>query len=147
MMAHHPNGPRLAAQDIERVPIKRRAIIIDDDVTVATVLEDIVTRCGVEVVALAHDYETGARLLINPRCDLAFVDLQLGKALSGVDLARRAVEAGVSTIVVTGSDRLPQTLTGAALLLKPFSTETVRLLPRYSLRPIVLVWAITYLAQ
>ncbi len=105
-----------------------RVVIIDDDVLVAGVLKDIVLHCGAEVVAVAHGYETGAALLVDrSACDLAFIDLRLGKELSGVDLARQAVGRGIQVIAVTGALQLPEDLVGAGLLTKPFSVESVRL--------------------
>jgi DNA-binding response OmpR family regulator len=105
-----------------------RVVIIDDDALVAGVLKDIVTHCGAEVVGVAHGYETGAVLLADrSTCDLAFIDLRLGEDLSGVDLARQAVERGIQVIAVTGSHVLPEGLLGAALLTKPFSVEAVRM--------------------
>ncbi len=107
---------------------RRRAVIIEDDKTVATILTDIVTLHGVDVVAVAHDYDTGTALLVDdPAFDLAFIDLRLGDALNGAQLARQAVERGIQVIVVTGSSGLPEDLAAAALLTKPFSVEAVRL--------------------
>ncbi len=107
---------------------RRRAVVIDDDPAVATILADVLMHCGVEVVALARDDEAGAALLGGELAfELAFIDLKLGGALKGVELARQAVERGIQVVVVTGSDRLPEDLAGPALLMKPFSMESVRL--------------------
>ena len=52
---------------------------------------------------------------------------QLGDALSGVELAQRAVALGIQVIAMTGFPRLPDGVEGAALLTKPFSADAVRL--------------------
>jgi len=105
-----------------------KAVVIDDETLVAATLRDIVETLGTEVVGVAHAYDEGLRLIEGqPGCDYAFIDLKLGRDLSGVQLAQRAVELGMKVIAVTGFPRLPDGLEGAALLTKPFSVEAVRL--------------------
>jgi CheY-like chemotaxis protein len=108
---------------------RRSALIVDDDRSVAQVLKDIVQGVGYDVTGLAHsDTEAYALLDTDQRWDVAFVDLNLGSGPTGVEVARRAASRSVHVIVMTGLPRLPETLTGMGLLLKPFSVEQVRLL-------------------
>jgi CheY-like chemotaxis protein len=110
---------------------KRRgaALIVDDDVSVGQVLKDMVESCGYAVTHLVHsDTEANALLESDHRWVVAFVDLNLGKGPTGVEVARRAAERSDNVIVMTGLPRLPEALTGMGLLLKPFSVEQVRLL-------------------
>jgi CheY-like chemotaxis protein len=110
---------------------KRRgtALIVDDDAAVGQVLKDMVEGCGYTVTHFVHtDTEAHALLDGDQRWSIAFVDLNLGKGPTGVEVARRAAARSDSVIVMTGLPRLPDSLTGMGLLLKPFSVEQVRLL-------------------
>ncbi len=110
---------------------KRRgaALIVDDDVSVGQVLKDMVEGCGYAVTHLVHsDVDAYALLDTDQRWTVAFVDLNLGKGPTGVEVARRAAGRSDNIIVMTGLPRLPDALTGMGLLLKPFSVEQVRLL-------------------
>jgi CheY-like chemotaxis protein len=104
-----------------------KVLVIDDEILVAATLRDILEALGTEVVGTAHGFDEALVLIeAQPDCAFAFIDLKLGAALSGVQLAQRAVELGIQVIAVTGSPRLPDGLQGAALLTKPFSVEAVR---------------------
>lgn len=110
---------------------KRRgtALIVDDDTAVGQVLKDMVEGCGYTVTHFVHsDVEAYDLLDTDQRWSIAFVDLNLGKGPTGVEVARRAASRSDSVIVMTGLPRLPDSLTGMGLLLKPFSVEQVRLL-------------------
>jgi CheY-like chemotaxis protein len=103
-----------------------KAIVVDDEMLIADALSASLEEQGVDVVGVAYTYDDASQLLEEqPRSDLAFIDLKLGKALSGVRLAQRAGELGIQVIAMTGS-RLPADLEGVALLTKPFSMESVR---------------------
>jgi CheY-like chemotaxis protein len=106
---------------------RRRVLIVDDEVLVTAALMEIVEQCGAEVGAVVHDAETAMRLLAGGDAfDLAFIDLRLGDAMTGVDVAREAAARGIQVIAMTGYSVLPDGLEGAALLTKPFSVDTVR---------------------
>ncbi len=110
---------------------KRRgaALIVDDDVSVGQVLKDMVEASGYAVThVVRNDTDAYALFDTDQRWAVAFVDLNLGKGPTGVEVARRAAERAENVIVITGLPRLPDTLTGMGLLLKPFSVEQVRLL-------------------
>jgi DNA-binding response OmpR family regulator len=105
------------------------ALIVDDDISVGQVLKDMVESVGYQVTHVLRD-DTDAYALFDTdqRWDVAFVDLNLGKGPTGVEVARRAAGRSNNVIVMTGLPRLPDALTGMGLLLKPFSVEQVRLL-------------------
>jgi DNA-binding response OmpR family regulator len=104
-----------------------RILIVDDDVDLAKILA--ATLEGrVAAMDLAHDYAEADRMLEGePRYDIAFIDVMLGKAPRGTELARKAAARGVQVAAMTGLAKLPDDLHGAALLTKPFSAETVRM--------------------
>jgi DNA-binding response OmpR family regulator len=105
------------------------AMIVDDDVGVAQILMDIVKGCGYALTDVVHSDSAAYALLEDGRrWDVVFVDLNLGKGPTGVEVARRASAHSSNVIVMTGLPRLPDSLTGMGLLLKPFSVEQVRLL-------------------
>jgi CheY-like chemotaxis protein len=105
------------------------AMIVDDDAGVAQILGDIVKGCGYTVTDLVHS-DVAAHVLLDGtrRWDVVFVDLNLGDGPTGVEVARRAAACATNVILMTGLPRLPDSLTGMGLLLKPFSVEQVRLL-------------------
>lgn len=113
------------------MPTRRlRAIIVDDDETVAYVLAEMLDMSGVEVAQIAHNPGTAAEALAqSPPCDLAFIDLKLGADhQTGVDLACRVAAAGINVIAMTGMAALPDQLPGVGLLMKPFSISALQTL-------------------
>ena len=103
-----------------------RVAIVEDDDLVAMALTAMLKEAGATVVATAGTYEAALTLIDGgPSFDMAFIDLHLGGQASGIDVAHRAVRAGLSVVVMTGSASLPDGLTGAGLLLKPFSSVQV----------------------
>ena len=122
--------------------------IVDDDEFFAAGLRALLEELGHVVAVDARTYED-ARAMVEGRagCEVAFIDLMLGAAPSGADLARRAVANGLAVVVMTGGPSLPNDLDGAALLLKPFSREQVamvlqEMLRRGKLRPALGVAAV-----
>jgi DNA-binding response OmpR family regulator len=105
------------------------ALIVDDDTSVGQVLKDMVESVGYDVTHVLHDDIAAYALFdTDQRWDVVFVDLNLGKGPTGVEVARRAAGRSNNVIVMTGLPRLPDALTGMGLLLKPFSVEQIRLL-------------------
>lgn len=62
-----------------------KAIIVEDDVFVANDMKDIVEENGFEVLAVYHNAE--AVLKHQETFDIAFLDVNLGSHISGIDLA------------------------------------------------------------
>ena len=102
--------------------------IIDDNEFVASALAAMIEEAGCVVRAIAHTLEAGWAL-VGPGsdCQIVFIDLLLDGHATGVELAQEAARNGRVVAVITGSPRLPEALSSAALLVKPFSTEQVRL--------------------
>lgn len=105
-----------------------RVLLVDDQPLICHRLRDMLARCGVRDVDAVHTRAEAASLIDGDAgYAAAFIDLRLGERMDGVELARRAVGRGIRVIAVTGHAELPPSLTGVALLTKPFSLETVRL--------------------
>lgn len=108
------------------MPNQLRVVIVDDDEKLTVALTAMLHQAGATVVASARTYKSGLTLLdAGRRCDAAFVELRLGGQAAGIDLVRRAARAGLTVVVMTGGDSLPDGLAGAGLLLKPFSSAQV----------------------
>jgi len=112
------------------VPIGRpRVAIVDDEEFVALGLKEALETQGYAVSAIAHTYEDAVDLVERRgACEIVFVDLGLGGKPLGIEVARRAVRNGLAVVVMTGGASLPADLAGVALLLKPFSDESVQAL-------------------
>ena len=105
--------------------------IIDDEALIARALERILVGIGYTVTALAHTVEDGIALVERTdACDLVFIDLFLDGRAAGVEIAQRAARNGLDVVIMTGAPTLPDGLPGAALLLKPFSSDQVLTLLR-----------------
>lgn len=109
------------------MPGRPRVAIVDDEEFVVLGLKATLEALGHAVSAVAHGVEDAVALVERrDACDIAFIDLGLGGQPAGIDIARRAVRNGWAVVVMTGGASLPADLAGAALLLKPFSDESVR---------------------
>lgn len=105
------------------------ALIVDDDAAVGQVLRDMIEAGGLAVTHIVENDEAAYALFErDQRWTVAFVDLNLGRGPTGVEVARRAAARADNVIVMTGLSRLPEALTGMGLLLKPFSVDQVHLL-------------------
>lgn len=110
--------------------IPTRVLVVDDEPAVRRLLEAVLQKGGF-ITAQAGDAEEAAELLAAGDFDLAFVDVHLPDE-SGIDLVRRAVEAGSPTqfILITGAldsgERSDAFDCGAKTILrKPFRTTDV----------------------
>jgi CheY-like chemotaxis protein len=104
-----------------------RVAIVDDEAFIARGLKQTLEDAGYVVSAIADTYDAAVAVVEQrDALDVVFVDLGLGGMPAGIDVARRAVRNGLSVVVMTGGATLPADLAGAALLLKPFSAESVR---------------------
>ncbi len=108
---------------------RARVAIVEDDELVARALRAMIEGAGCTASAIVGTYEEATALLEGgERYDIAFVDLRLGGKETGADIAQRAVQLGIAVVVMTGSAVLPDGLSGAALLMKPFSVDQVQTL-------------------
>lgn len=92
-------------------------VIVDDDFLIATFLADVCADLGYEVAGSAGDAEQAIETIVKAQPTFALLDMRLGGALDGVDVAQRVRAAGVQPILVfiTGSNE-PETLARIAAL-------------------------------
>ena len=104
-----------------------RAVIVDDDDLVRTVLKGMLERLGVDV---AHAVGTAAEATqaldtVRPE-DVLFLDVNLDSARSSAAIGRRAAAAGMRVIAMTGSTRVPDGFPGEGILVKPITTDQLK---------------------
>jgi CheY-like chemotaxis protein len=104
-----------------------RAVIVDDDDLVRTVLKGMLERLGVDV---AHAVGTAAEAKhalehVRPE-DLLFLDVNLDGERSSADIGIRAAAAGMRVIAITGSNRVPDGFPGEGILVKPITTDQLK---------------------
>jgi CheY-like chemotaxis protein len=100
-------------------------LIVEDEALVAMDLEAMVEDSGHSVVAEAASLHDVARLYDTLEPDIAFVDIQLAKGSSGLDVARHIGRRWPSTIIVfvtANPLKIPPDFAGAhGVIAKPFS--------------------------
>lgn len=106
--------------------MKKRVLIVEDEIFVALEIEHIVRSAGLDVSAIAADRDTA--LAAADVCDIALVDLNLRDGATGPGIGEKLAERGVSVIYVTAN---PSQIGGAAdvalgVITKPFREITVR---------------------
>lgn len=80
-----------------------RCVIVDDNAEFLEAASDLLSREGIEVVALASTIEEALRETARLEPDLVLVDVMLGKE-SGLDLARRLAGNGrVSAVILVST--------------------------------------------
>lgn len=85
--------------------MRRRALIVEDEILVALDLECALVDMGIEVVAIATDRRTA--LAFADRVDIALVDINLRDGQTGPSIGHiLATEHGVSVIFVTANPAL-----------------------------------------
>ena len=81
----------------------RSVLVVEDNTLVYDTISDAFALRGGFRVAHAADGRLGMAALESARHDLALIDVALPK-ISGVEVATRAVELGVPTVLMTGYD-------------------------------------------
>ena len=106
--------------------MKRRALIVEDEILVALDIENALCELGIEVVGIAADSKSA--LSMAKDVDFALVDLNLRDGQTGPMIGRKlAQDHGVSVIFVTAN---PSILGGGiegtmGVMTKPFSDESI----------------------
>lgn len=104
----------------------KTALIVEDEIFVALDLERILLDAGYSVAAIAADSQSA--LEAAPRCEFAFVDVNLRDGPTGPTIAERmARDYGVKVVFVTANptqiDRTPEGTVG--YIRKPFSEAAI----------------------
>jgi len=106
--------------------MKKRVLIVEDEIFVALEIEHIVQLAGLEVSAIAADL--AAAFEAADMCDIALVDLNLRDGATGPLIGQTLCARGVRVIYVTAN---PGQIGGASVgalgaITKPFRDATVR---------------------
>ncbi|MDF0544788.1 response regulator [Sphingobium sp. H39-3-25] len=106
--------------------MKKRVLIVEDEIFVALEIEHIVQNAGLEVCAIAAD--RAAAFEAADYCDIALVDLNLRDGPTGPQIGQALAERGVRVIYVTAN---PSQIGGASVgalgaITKPFRDATIR---------------------
>jgi phosphoribosyl 1,2-cyclic phosphodiesterase/DNA-binding response OmpR family regulator len=120
----HSGGMNMTECSSRRLP---RALIVEDEVLIALMLESDMKALGFAVCGLATNAGQAISLAINERPDIAIMDIYLNGARDGIETARRLRElCGVPVIFVTAysddegiMDRIQQQVPDAPVLAKP----------------------------
>lgn len=106
--------------------MKRRALIVEDEILVALDIENALRQLGIEVVGIAADSESALSMAAD--VDIALVDINLRDGQTGPMIGRTlARDHGVSVIFVTANpsilgDGIEGTM---GVMTKPFSDEGI----------------------
>lgn len=102
----------------------KTALIVEDEIFVALDLERILTDGGYSVTAIAADRETA--LAAAPRCDFAFVDVNLRDGPTGPEIAAKITrDYGVKVVFVTANPSQIGEANCLGYIRKPFSDAAI----------------------
>ena len=118
--------PDRPSPELERGPIPRRILVIEDDEQIQDFLESALSECDVD---LAGNGETGVSLFREGLHDAILVDLSM-PGMSGVDVAHqvRAIHPEARIVLMTGWDAPPEGTEDLfdAILRKPFTVSELK---------------------
>ena len=106
--------------------MKRRALIVEDEILVALDIENALRELGIEVVGIAADSQSALSMANN--VDFALVDINLRDGQTGPMIGRTlARDYGVSVIFVTANPSiLGEGVEGTmGVMTKPFSDQSI----------------------
>ncbi len=116
----------------QKRPKPCRILIVEDELIVASDLEDSLQRLGFEVIGTAGDVEQASSMASQERPDLVLMDIQLHGRPSGFQLAediRRSLNIPVVFLTAYAKEDFMQQARAAAaygFLSKPFRTEDLK---------------------
>jgi CheY-like chemotaxis protein len=107
--------------------LKRRALLVEDEVLVALLIEEMLGDLGCEVGALSSHFDEALRLATDGSFDFAVLDINLNGTQS-FPIADRLAERGVPFLFATGygAGILPERHAKAVILHKPYSLADLR---------------------
>ncbi len=105
-----------------------RILIVEDEIVIGLELESLLQDMGHEVLGVASSSAEAIALGHELRPDLAFVDIHLVDGPTGVDVARRLAEKGVTVLFMTANaKRIPEDFADAkGVIAKPYTERGVR---------------------
>jgi CheY-like chemotaxis protein len=107
--------------------LKRRALVVEDEVLVAMLVEEMLGDLGCEVAALSTHLDEALRLAKGDNFDFAVLDINLNGTRS-FPIADLLADRGVPFLFATGygAGILPERHAKAVILHKPYSLEDLR---------------------
>ena len=107
--------------------MKRRALVVEDEVLVAMLVEEMLGDLGCEVAALSTHLDEALRLATGDNFDFAVLDINLNGTRS-FPIADLLADRGVPFLFATGygAGILPERHAKAVILHKPYSLEDLR---------------------
>jgi CheY-like chemotaxis protein len=109
------------------VPVKRRVLVVEDEVLVAMLVEEMLERLGYEVAAISSHLDEALQLARTAAFDIAILDINLNGKQS-FPVADTLRERGLPFVFATGygGRALESTYTGVPVLQKPFNLDDFR---------------------
>ncbi len=107
-----------------------KALIVEDNVMLADILEDSLLSGGYDVCAIAHTVDDAVLLADLHQPDIAVLDFRLGDNSYGSDIRPRLKSTNNMAILYVSADNLGDTLTrtdGEAYIQKPYSINDLLL--------------------
>jgi len=107
--------------------LKRRALVVEDEVLVAMLVEEMLGDLGCEVAALSTHLDEALRLAKGDNFDFAVLDINLN-GTRDFPIADLLADRGVPFLFATGygAGILPERHAKAVILHKPYSLEDLR---------------------
>lgn len=104
---------------------RRTALVVDDEFLIATLIEDILTRQGIEVLTATRTDEANDYLRDRP-VDFALIDYQM-RADPSEALWTELIARNIPFAFCTGSvaEEMGQRFPGIHIIAKPFSEDTI----------------------
>jgi DNA-binding NtrC family response regulator len=98
--------------------------VVEDEFMIGLDIGEQLAEAGFEVVGPAQSVAKALRLVAEPGCDVAVLDINLGSETSG-PIARKLRASGTPFVVVTGYsvDNLPPWFHDAIILTKPYRID------------------------
>jgi len=116
---------------------KAKILVVDDDMDVITMLEQILTNEGYEVVS-AFNKEEGMEKALQEKPDLAILDVMMTTHYEGFEMAREFVDnpelAGIPTLMETSIEVLMTTKPSVQAMAREFRND-----PNYKELQVILI--------
>jgi CheY-like chemotaxis protein len=111
--------------------VARRAFIVEDEAAIALELEDHLVSLGYVVAGVAMRGDRALELIPRARVDVVVMDVNLGRGLSGIEVAERLrplTDAAIVFLTAYSEEVVDRMLAAGAAgyVLKPFRPEALR---------------------